>query len=222
MNSNILVVIFTYNEQEKISAVLEEVIEKFKNILVVDNNSSDQTLEIIKKYPINYIQHKYNLGKSNSMKTGLDFAEIQNFKYVAFMDGDNQHKTKDLIRICNYIVSTKSDLVIGYRKKLNNLNFSKKIGTILLRTFFSSLFKKKIFDIQCGLRVFKTNEKRISWESNGLRHYFADAEITCSATKNGCKISQIPIDTISSQDYKGMNIIQGLYLLLMLIIWRVS
>ena len=221
MQNNILIVIFTFNEANNISKVLNEVLKISKNILVVDNNSNDETLNIVKKYSVNFVKHKYNLGKSNSMKTGLDFSRINNYDYIAFMDGDNQHSAKDLLNICNKIIEINCDIVIGYRKELNKLNFTKRIGTLILRKFFHTLFGKKIFDIQSGLRVFKTKNYKINWESSGLKHYFADAEITCSAIKNKCNIYQLPIETISSEKYKGMNIIQGIYLLIMLVIWRI-
>ena len=38
--------------------------------------------------------------------------------------------------------------------------------------------------------------------------------------KKECKINQVPIKTISSEKYKGMNILQGLYLLVMIVVWR--
>lgn len=220
MQKNILIVIFTFNEEKNISKVLNNVLKISKNILVVDNNSSDETLNIVKRYSVNFIKHKYNLGKSNSMKTALDFSRINNYDYIAFMDGDNQHGAQDMMNICNKIVEINCDLVIGYRKDLRKLNFSKKIGTLILRNLFYILFRKKILDIQSGLRVFKTNNYKINWESTGLKHYFADAEITCSAIKNKCNIFQLPIETISSEKYKGMNILQGIYLSIMLIVWR--
>ncbi len=221
MENNILVVIFTFNEAKNIAKVLDSVLKETNNVLVVDNNSNDKTSEIVKNYPVNLIQHKFNIGKSNSMKTGLDFSRLNNYDYVAFMDGDNQHSAIDLNNICKKILETDCDLVIGCRNELNNLNFSKKIGTLILRNFFYVLFKQKILDIQSGLRVFKTNNYKINWESSGLKHYFADAEITSSAVKNKCSIHQLPIETISSEKYKGMNILQGIYLLIMLIIWRI-
>ncbi len=222
MQNKILIVIFTYNEEDKISLVLRNVCEHFKNILVVDNNSTDKTTEIVKKFSVYCIKHKYNLGKSNSMKTGLNFAELNHFQYVAFMDGDGQHKVNDLEKICKKIYNNNGQLVIGYRENLNNLNFKKKIGTIILSKFFYLLYKQKIFDIQSGLRAFNIFEKKkIYWESAGIRHYFADAEITCNAVKNGCRIEQVPIETLSSEKYKGMNILQGLYLMLMIFIWRI-
>jgi len=116
---------------------------------------------------------------------------------------------------------SKNSLVIGYRKNLHYLNKEKMIGTKILKKLFHILYKKKIFDIQSGLRVFDTKiKKKIYWQSSGIRHYFADAEITCNAVKNNCKIAQVPISTISSQKYKGMNLLQGLLLVIMVFIWR--
>ena len=221
MFDSVLVAVFTYNEENKISEVLEKMCKKFKNILVVDNNSQDNTLKRISNYPVKCIHHKYNLGKSNSMKTALDYARINNFEYLAFIDGDGQHSISDLEKICNKILEIKNGLVIGFREDLTNLNLKKRIGTKILNKIFTLLYKKKISDIQCGLRVFNISEKSIKWESSGLQHYFADAEITCNAIKNGCQISQIPIQTITSDKFKGMNILQGLYLLIMIVVWRV-
>ena len=222
MFDDVLVSILAYNEQDKISNVLSEVSKKFDNILVVDNNSEDLTSEKVKKFPIFLIKHKFNIGKSESMKTALEFAKMKKFKYLAFMDADGQHATNDLINICKKIHEDGNQIIIGYRKNLSNLNLKKRIGTKILQNFFSLLYYKKLFDIQSGLRIFEISiEKKIYWYSTGINHYFADAEITCNAVKNKCKIEQIPIETLPSEKYKGMNIIQGIYLILMILYWRV-
>ncbi len=222
MFSDTLVAILAYNEQKKIADVLTEVTKKFSNILVVDNNSEDKTINEAKKFKIFIVKHKYNLGKSESMKTALEFAKIKKFKFLAFMDADGQHKTDDLIKICKKIREENNQLIIGYRENLRNLNLTKRIGTLILQKLFFILFKKKVYDIQSGLRVFDISiEKMIYWYSTGINHYFADAEITCNAVRNKCKIDQIPIKTFSSEKYKGMNIIQGLYLVLMILYWRI-
>ena len=101
------------------------------------------------------------------------------------------------------------------------MNFTKRLGTEILNKIFYLFYKKKVLDIQCGLRVFNTEENNIKWSSTGLKHYFADAEITCNAVRNKCIISQIPIKTVRSQDFKGMNIMLGLYLLVTIIYWRI-
>ena len=221
MHDEVLVAILAYNEEKKISEVLNMVSKKFRNILVVDNNSEDLTNKKVQNFPVFLIKHKFNLGKSDSMKTALEFAKIKKFKYLAFMDADGQHKTDDLINICEKIYEDENEIIIGYRKNLSYLNLKKRIGTIILQKLFTFLYQKELFDIQSGLRIFKiTIEPKIYWYSTGINHYFADAEITCNAVKNRCKIDQIPIETHSSEEYKGMNIIQGIYLMIMIIYWR--
>ena len=105
MRDEALIAILTFNEQDKISNVLEEVSKCFKNILVVDNNSTDNTVEKVKLHSVFLIKHNHNLGKSDSMKTALEFAKIKNFKYLAYMDGDGQHKVQDLINISEKMLS---------------------------------------------------------------------------------------------------------------------
>ena len=83
------------------------------------------------------------------------------------------------------------------------LNLKKRIGTIILQKLFSFFYKKKLFDIQSGLRIFKLSiEPKIYWYSSGVNHYFADAEITCNAVKNKCKIDQIQIETFQVKNIK--------------------
>ena len=222
MYSDTLVAILAFNEQKKISEVLSEVTKKFSNVLLVDNNSEDQTIQEAKKFQIFVIKHSYNLGKSESMKTALEFAKIKKFRFLAFMDADGQHRTNDLAKVCKKIHDENGQLVIGYRENLKNLNLKKRVGTIILQKLFFFLYKKKVYDIQSGLRVFDISiENMIYWYSTGINHYFADAEITCNAIRNRCNIDQIPIETLSSEKYKGMNIIQGLYLILMILYWRI-
>jgi len=221
MFSKTLVIICTFNEKKNISKVIKDVHKNFKNILVIDNNSEDQTLSKVRNFSVKFTNHIYNLGKSNSMKTGFDYAVIRKFEYLAFIDGDGQHLGKDLKKLCEKIYESNSDIVIGYRKNIQYLNFQKMIGTKILEKLFYLLYRKKILDIQSGMRVLKTKiKKKVDWESTGIIHYFADAEITCNAVKNRCIINQMPISTISSEKYKGMNLIQGLLLMFMLFIWK--
>ena len=118
MYSDTLVAILAFNEQKKISEVLSEVTKKFSNVLLVDNNSEDQTIQEAKKFQIFVIKHSYNLGKSESMKTALEFAKIKKFRFLAFMDADGQHKTDDLAKVCKKIHDENGQLVIGYRENL--------------------------------------------------------------------------------------------------------
>jgi cellulose synthase/poly-beta-1,6-N-acetylglucosamine synthase-like glycosyltransferase len=223
MFDNFLIAIPAFNEEKNIEKLIINLIKKFKHIIVIDNCSSDKTYEIIKKLPIIFTKHEFNLGKSLSMKTCFDYAEIKNFRYIAYMDADGQHNVNDLIKLCKKIEEKKLDAVVGYRNNLKELNFKKRIGTLILEKIFKLLYRKDIKDIQSGLRVLKVSMlEKIRWESKGITHYFADAEITCKLIKNNSKIEQLPIETIASEPYKGMNIIQGIFLMTKLFSWRLT
>ena len=78
-------------------------------------------------YHIFQAKHLYNLGKSLSMKTSLEFAVKKKFNYIAYIDADGQHETKDLVKICNLIKDENFDAVLGYRHDLFDLNLKKRI-----------------------------------------------------------------------------------------------
>lgn len=222
MFDDILVAIPAFNEEKKIFKTVSKIKEKFKYIIVIDNCSTDSTYEKIKNLQIYKARHLHNLGKSLSMKTSLEFAVKKNFEYIAYIDADGQHETEDLIKICKMIKNKNLDAVIGFRQDLIKLNLKKRIGTILLEKIFAILYRRSIYDIQSGLRVLKTKvAKKIDWKSKNLMHYFADAEITCILTKYNYNFDQIPIKTIKSEEYKGMNILQGICLIYFLFYWRI-
>ena len=222
MFDDILVAIPAFNEEKKIFKTVSKIKEKFKYIIVIDNCSTDSTYEKIKNLQIYKARHLHNLGKSLSMKTSLEFAVKKNFEYIAYIDADGQHETQDLIKICKMIKNKNLDAVIGFRQDLIKLNLKKRIGTILLEKIFAILYRRSIYDIQSGLRVLKTKvAKKIDWKSKNLMHYFADAEITCILTKYNYNFDQIPIKTIKSEEYKGMNILQGICLIYFLFYWRI-
>ena len=93
------IVMPVYNEEEKIEACLKSIREqdypqKKIEIIFVDDNSTDRTLEISKKYDITLVKngkHDYDIGKS----LGIEKAKGE---YIMFLDADNILTTKDWIR----------------------------------------------------------------------------------------------------------------------------
>ena len=217
---HVTLVLPVYNEQKNIKNVILDVKKIVNRIIVVDNNSSDNTLKIIKKLNKLNLKHCFNLGKSNSLKTGCDLAIKLKTDLIAFMDSDGQHKGSDLKKLINCIKKEEIDAVIGYRNNFK-MPIMRCIGTIVIRMFTNFLFNSSLTDIQSGMRIFKSKiYQKIKWTSTGSAHYFADAEISTKLIKKKLKFKEIPIKTIFLDKYKGMNIFQGIHLLFCLIIWR--
>jgi glycosyltransferase involved in cell wall biosynthesis len=212
-----------YNEEKYIADIVNRGKKYADRVIVIDNNSSDNTFIEAQKAGAITLHHKSNLGKAGSLKTGCEAAIKLGTEIIAFMDSDGQHKPEDLPRFYELFTNEELDIVIGSRKGGDKMPFVRKVGTNLLMYVTRLLFKVDIKDIQSGYRVFRADiYPTIKWNSSGSSHYFADAEITVRIGLNKLRYKEIFIDTIFIDEYKGMNPLEGLKLLLTIIIWRFS
>jgi polyprenyl-phospho-N-acetylgalactosaminyl synthase len=144
---DIAILIPAYNEEKKIRSVLDKLI-KF-NIYVVNDGSTDKTLEIIKKYKnINIINNKINYGYEYSILKGFNIILKKNFKYIMTLDADGEHKLNKVDYFHNFALKSNVDLIVGNRKKLN------RISEKILSFFFKLKFK--INDPLSGFKLYKT------------------------------------------------------------------
>ena len=213
-------IIPAYNEEKNIFDTIKGVKDIVDRIIMIDNCSQDKTIFNAEKHNIIILKHLVNIGKSNSMKTGVELANKLGTDLIAFMDADGQHHPVDLKNIINEIKTKNFEMVIGSRNYLQ-MPITRLFGTRLLSLITKILYNKEIKDIQSGLRIFKSEIfEKLIWESTGSSHYFADAEMTTKAIKNNVNFTEIPIKTIFNDKFKGMDIFQGVRLMLHLIIWK--
>jgi glycosyltransferase involved in cell wall biosynthesis len=164
--------------------------EKFE-IIIVDDGSSDKTLEIAnsiaRKNPnVRIITHKPNRGYGAALKEGF---ENSKYKYVVFTDGDGQFDFSEVDKLIAEI--QKADIVIGYRKKRQD----KLIRHVLMNMlkiwdfiFFGFWFR----DIDCGFKMFKREalEKIMPLRSEGA---MITTEILAKAMRKNLKIKQVEV-----------------------------
>ena len=200
-----LIVIPTYNEAENIGLLIEEinrVLVGFDfSILIVDDNSFDGTLEIIKE-----LEKKYNnlFLYKRKVKLGLASAYIEGFNYgigLGFdcfiqMDADFSHNPKYLVEMFEKL--NDYDVVIGSR---NILKGSVK-GWSFLRNFISkggSFYSRivlgcPVFDLTGGFNGWRKDIlDRIELNKIISRGYCFQVEIKYKAYKIGARIKEFPI-----------------------------
>ena len=189
---HITLVLPVFNEERNIKKVITSVKKIVNRIIIIDNNSSDNTMRLIKKLNKINLKHCYNLGKSNSLKTGCDLAVRLKTDVIAFMDSDGQHKGSDLQKLIETMKKEKVDSVIGYRDNFK-MPLMRGIGTFLIRILTNFLFNSSLKDIQSGMRIFKSKiYNKIRWTSTGSAHYFADAEISTKLIKKKSNLKKYP------------------------------
>jgi glycosyltransferase involved in cell wall biosynthesis len=111
----VAVVIPALNEERAIRGIVESVLAICPNVIVVDDGSTDATLERIADLPVTLIRHETSLGKGQGLRDGFRKARAMGFDAVVTMDGDGQHHADDIPRLLAAAKHHPEHLVIGAR-----------------------------------------------------------------------------------------------------------
>jgi glycosyltransferase involved in cell wall biosynthesis len=111
----IAVVIPALNEERAIRAVVESVLAISPNVILIDDGSTDRTVECVADLPITLIRHATPLGKGQGLRDGFRKARALGFDAVIAMDGDGQHLAADIPRLLAAGQRYPEHIVIGAR-----------------------------------------------------------------------------------------------------------
>ncbi|NRD19265.1 glycosyltransferase family 2 protein [Winogradskyella eckloniae] len=147
--SNISVIIPAYNEEESIPLVINDIPSIVNEIIVVSNNSTDNT-EINAKNAGATVLVENQKGYGFACLKGMDYISKQEIKpdIVVFIDGDYSDYPEELTKIVQPIIEEDIDFVVGSRvKELREVGamtkpqiFGNWLATNLMRLFFGSTF----------------------------------------------------------------------------------
>lgn len=212
------IVIPGYNESRHIDKVISGCLAFTENVIVVDDGSKDKTSDVSLEQGATVLRHVINLGKGAALRTGCEYAIKQGAEEIIVIDSDGQHKPEDIPRFLDEL--KKADLIFSYRKFNKNMPFLLTFGNSVIKNFISFLFGIKLNDITCGFRAFKSRiYPMIKWQSRG---YFVETEMVAMAGKNKVKYSQIPVDTIYHDRYKGTTVFDGIKIVVDMLLLKLN
>lgn len=210
------VVIPAHNEGERIRPVLEQAKSRCNNIIVVDDGSTDNTIEEARQSGVTVIRHRVNLGKGAALKTGCDYAVSEGAERLIVMDADGQHDPKEIPSFFQAL--ERSDIAFGFRQVPKTMPLVLQWGNTFISTMLKMLYRLNIVDSQCGYRAFTAAAyKKIRWEAT---NYYVESEMIINAGRKKLRPAQIPIETIYSDKYKGTTVLDGLIITAKMIGWR--
>lgn len=192
-----LTIIPAYNESQNIQKVLDELKKDFKetDILVINDNSKDNTKEIVLNNNVDCITTVFNLRYAYAVQTGIKYAKKHDYDYCIMFDGDGQHIASEAKKLLGKIKESNCDIVIGSRYlEKGNYNAPKlrKIGT----SFFTWLVKisahKKISDPLSGFQIIN---KRVIDKYSRMGEYpeFPDANLIIEMLLEGYNIEEVSV-----------------------------
>ena len=154
----ITAIIPCFNEEKTIGSVIRElrqILGKRAQIIVVDNGSSDNTLQHAKSKGVEVYQEP-NRGKGFAFRMGLNKVAPYS-KIIVLVDGDSTYSLSNLNSDINHVLIDGFDMVVGNRVVQDSQNSPFRDGHLIGNKVFSGLFRKmfstEINDVLSGYRV---------------------------------------------------------------------
>ena len=216
------VVLPAYNEATRIQPVLESIAEKGYNMVIVNDGSTDNTLDVIleskRKYPnqIHVFSLMINRGVGVATQTGFDAVLNFNPKYVVSMDSDGQHSADDLDKVIKPLVTGEAQAVIGVRP-LEDMPRSRNYANAIMNFLTKIFYRVDVSDSQTGFRAITRDAlDKITINATG---YLISSEFIREINDNDIPFAEVPIETIYTPETqaKGTNTTAAIKILLQMI-----
>jgi glycosyltransferase involved in cell wall biosynthesis len=233
----ICVVIPAYNEETQITRVIETMPDFVDLMIIVDDKSSDNTVNIVQKMQNTYdmvklVQHETNIGVGGAIATGYKIARDQKYDVAVVMAGDGQMDPQDLTLIIDPVVTGKTDYSKGNR--LFTGEAYQKIPKVrYFGNAFLSLFTKiasgywHIADSQSGYTAINLKALQvIDWDKM-YQSYGQPNDILVKLNVHNFRVTDIPVEPVYNIGEKsGIKIRKVIFtiswLLIKLFFWRIK
>ncbi|HZK65405.1 MAG TPA: DUF2062 domain-containing protein, partial [Puia sp.] len=189
----ICVLVPTYNNASTLGTVLKHIASYTRNILVVNDGSTDQTAEILKGFPEVYVvDYSPNRGKGYAIRQGFKKAVELGFDYVISIDSDGQHDAKDLPFFLLALQSHPGSLIIGAR----NMDQS----SVPSKSSFGNSFSNFWYMVETAIRLPDTQSGYRLYPVCQLKnmHFFTrkfefEIEVIVRAAWKGIPVISVPV-----------------------------
>lgn len=222
----ISILIPCYNEQLGISKVIRDIPRKLLRkfgfeveVIVINNNSTDLTEEIVANYRVKRIQ-EMRKGKGFAMKAGFE-AVSPDTDYVVMIDGDHTYKPKELFRLVEPLVNNFCDCVVGSRiggkMKRGSFQFKNRVANWFFTFLVRLLYIANVTDVLSGYFAWKKScldelKKHITSEGFAI-----EMEMITKMEKLGYQVYSVPITYDRRTGTSKLNpFADGIHILVML------
>jgi dolichol-phosphate mannosyltransferase len=205
LNVRLLIAIPVHNELQYVNAVLDQVTQYHREVLVVDDGSTDGTGDILAgRTDIQLIHHPVNQGYGQSLIDAFAYADENGYDWVITMDCDEQHEPRRIPEFIRCIQKDQWDLISGSRylkpSRDNDLppGDRRTINATITATI-NDLFGWSLTDAFCGYKAHRVSAmRRLNLTETG---YAFPMQLWPQAYKAGLRIREIPVRLI----YKDPN-----------------
>ena len=197
--ASILLAIPVFNEAASIEGVLRQVARHARDVLVVDDGSTDETPSILGRHRVEVIRHAENRGYGRAMQEILQRAHHDGYRWVITMDCDEQHEPAQIPDFVRAIETVDADVISGSRYLLPDARDDAPPAERLRvnRDITQELNERLdlgITDAFCGFKAYRTTAcRRLTLSVNG---YDFPLQFWVQAVAAGLRVHEIPVRRI--------------------------
>jgi glycosyltransferase involved in cell wall biosynthesis len=212
MVKNPFIVIPIYNEQSVIHDIVTGLLShNYKNIIIIDDGSTDDVALKISTVPVYYARHLINRGKGSAVRTGMKIAKQKHSDCVVTIDGDGQHSIEDITTLIEKI-NQGYDIALGVRSfNTKEMPFIKVLANRIANIVIYVLFGLKVKDSQSGFKAY--SKKALDLIHTSFDSYEHESEILSKIRQHRLSYAEVPIKTIyttySQTKARRQNITNG-------------
>jgi len=197
-----------FNEEQTIRSLVKECFHYCQHIVVVDDGSTDHTVNCLEGLPVKIIRNNKNYGKGTSLTNGLRYLKNKNFEAVITLDADNQHDPKEIPKFLAAYHRYRNHIIIGARQiNAEQAPLIRLFANKLADFFISWTAGKKIRDTQSGYRLYphafiqkavflqeqNKPQNRIFYRPHYHQHFVFESQILIDAVQSGYPPICVPI-----------------------------
>ncbi|THI86062.1 MAG: glycosyltransferase family 2 protein [Nitrospira sp. CG24A] len=198
VDSQYWVVIPAYNEMATIRDVVLRTIRQTKNVIIVDDGSTDGTAEVLVDLPVTLLRNPTNCGKATSLWRGFQQALTAGASGVVTLDGDGQHAPEDIPRLLAEAASHPDHVIIGARRgDQRRAAYWRYVANRVADFWVSWAAGCSFADSQSGFRVYPASLlSRVKITHGKARSFVFESEILIEATRSGHQSLAVPIEAL--------------------------
>jgi glycosyltransferase involved in cell wall biosynthesis len=203
------IIIPVFNEKSTIAEVIKKIsaveLPLEKEIIVVDDGSTDGTTEILRAHDAGNTVFSFkpvNSGKGAAIRTGLEVAKGD---IILIQDADLEYNPQDYQALLEPILNGQTSVVYGSRFLQNNyIPFIRRQANRSLTVLTNLIYKTNLTDMETGFKVFTAHAAaKISLKADGFE---IEPEITSRLLQAGFEIIEVPVSYNPRTKFEGKKI----------------
>lgn len=189
------VLIPAHNEAGTIRQVADLALRHVKDVIVINDGSTDGTVAALDGAPVQIIDHDENCGKGQRLAEGLTYASQQGFDGVITLDADMQHDPDDIPAFLGAARTAPEALILGDRFSDNDaMPWYRAFGIRFGDFFVGWSIERPLRDAQCGMRLYPSELWQKTAVPDELREHFVfETAVLLHAAEAGYSFVRVPI-----------------------------